>query len=145
MVHYSPPGEECFVDDMLDYNDDERRNLPAAISPEPLWQLEFGSCWHRMQQEPITTNPNDIILDFGDDDSELESSMSQPVNSRPDSPYCDYARESLVTAVRRGEPYFPDWEVQMLAESQAAERVLQRPHQLSSSQRIFYYGSSQLG
>jgi len=67
-IHYSPEekpppsseqtnasGSPCpSIDDMLDSAEEEYQQLPTAISPEPLWQLEFGSCWERMEESPIT-------------------------------------------------------------------------------------------
>ena len=40
------------------------------LNPEPLWQLEFGSCWQRMRSSldeshaTVTSNPRDMILDL---------------------------------------------------------------------------------
>ena len=49
---------------MLDSAEEEYHRLPAAINPEPLWQLEFGSCWQHMEDSPVTDNPRDVILDL---------------------------------------------------------------------------------
>ena len=51
---------------MLDSAEEEYHRLPTAINPEPLWQLEFGSCWERMEESPITENPNDLVIDMED-------------------------------------------------------------------------------
>jgi hypothetical protein len=56
------------IDELLEADCEENR-LPEAINPEPLWQLEFGSCWERIRDNAVTGNPRDVILDIGDDDT----------------------------------------------------------------------------
>ena len=75
-IHYSPEEKPSSnqmnnsnspsfsIDDMLDSAEEEYHRLPSAINPEPLWQLEFGSCWERMEESPITENPNDLVIDI---------------------------------------------------------------------------------
>ena len=65
------------MDDMLD-SADEHHPLPV-VSPEPLWQLEFGSCWQQMQDSPITENPNDLILDIGEWDKATGSQREEDI------------------------------------------------------------------
>ena len=72
MVAKSPTTGErtspSTIDELLEADCEENR-LPEAINPEPLWQLEFGSCWERIRDNAVTGNPRDVILDIGDDDT----------------------------------------------------------------------------
>ncbi len=55
----------------------------TPLNPEPLWQLEFGSCWERMQESansPVTSNPRDAILDL----SHLITESSSATGSESD-------------------------------------------------------------
>ena len=68
------------VDELLDI---AANDAPpgAVLNPEPLWQLEFGSCWHRMHAEtPVASSPRagDVVLDLG---SDTESSASSSAAS----------------------------------------------------------------
>lgn len=118
------------VDELLDTND---APPGAVLNPEPLWQLEFGSCWHRMRAEtPAAASPRggDVVLDLG---SDTESSASSSVKSlvsersitpRPPAslidipPFPEQSRQASRAEKRSPDaPYFPDWEIQMLAES----------------------------
>lgn len=52
----------------------------TPLNPEPLWQLEFGSCWERMQESansPVTSNPRDAILDLSHLITESGSSATE--------------------------------------------------------------------
>lgn len=59
---------------------------PSAeiLHPEPLWQLEFGSCWQRMRESPITSNPRDTILDLSHLMTAEESSAAGTDDSHSD-------------------------------------------------------------
>lgn len=138
----SHPKSPCLsVDDMLDSAAEELPST-AVLNPEPLWQLEFGSCWQRMQSSttPVTSNPRDIILDIE------ESSLSSVSSSSSGTETGSSARRKkmratmsldvggsrrqtattagvLKTISARSEsrspsaPYNPNWEILMLAES----------------------------
>ena len=142
------------IDELLDSAAEE---LPSAavLNPEPLWQLEFGSCWQRMQSStaPVTSNPNDFVLDIGESSSfssmtssdvDADFDAARPLRSEASANIAaayagrkkkramsldivgsrrKKAAEALKATPARSEthspktPYFPDWEILMLAES----------------------------
>ncbi|XP_059350446.1 uncharacterized protein LOC130696505 isoform X5 [Daphnia carinata] len=137
----SHPKSPCLsVDDMLDSAAEELPST-AVLNPEPLWQLEFGSCWQRMQSSttPVTSNPRDIILDI--EESSLSSVSSSSGTETGSSARRKKLRATmsldvagsrrqpaatagvLKTLSARSEsrspsvPYNPNWEILMLAES----------------------------
>lgn len=143
--------------------DSAAEELPSAavLNPEPLWQLEFGSCWQRMStatSPTITSNPRDFILDMEETSFSSVSSSSEievevetpPVASSSSSSYSSSrslkkramsldvvgsrrqaaaAAAAKITPARSearsspNAPYFPDWEILMLAESMEREAV----------------------
>lgn len=124
------------IDDMLDSAAEE---LPttAVLDPEPLWQLEFGSCWQRMHTNTpaITSNPRDLVLDmeessFSSTSSEVDqgpssTSSSSRLKKRTMSLDVSSSKRHSGSKTTHGRsetlptegPYFPDWEILMLAES----------------------------
>ncbi|KAI9565781.1 hypothetical protein GHT06_009575 [Daphnia sinensis] len=137
----SHPKSPCLsVDDMLDSAAEELPST-AVLNPEPLWQLEFGSCWQRMQSSttPVTSNPKDFILDI--EESSLSSVSSSSGTETGSSAKRKKMRATmsldvgssrrqaaatagvLKTISARSEsrspsaPYNPNWEILMLAES----------------------------
>lgn len=145
------------IDELLEADCEENR-LPEAINPEPLWQLEFGSCWERIRDNAVTGNPRDVILDIGNDDTtgrsvdfsnftnyiqfnlklksnrssscSTSSTRSSSLDRHIDGP--SKRRRKMFRSMSLGksrkepkegkeskstEPYIPDWEVLMLAES----------------------------
>lgn len=121
--------------------DSAAEELPTAaiLDPEPLWQLEFGSCWQRMHTSTpvITSNPRDLILDIegssfssvstsSDADQGPSSSTGSRLKKRTmslDPSASRRQREASKATHGRSEtlpaegPYFPDWEIVMLAET----------------------------
>ena len=86
-VYRSPtsPFDCPSVDAMLfDFTTEEEAaagpSEQQVLNPQPLWQLEFGSAWERIQknvirhnQSPKTSNPRDLVIDFGDSSSNSET------------------------------------------------------------------------
>ena len=153
--HQTSPGSHqqspCpSIDEMLDSAAEE---LPSAavLNPEPLWQLEFGSCWQRMSNTPaaITSNPRDLVLDIEESsfsvssssDAEAAAAAATSANSssrklKKRAMSLDIvgskrrqaaAAAALKLAPARSEtrspagPYIPDWEILMLAETMDKE------------------------
>lgn len=126
--------------------DSAAEEMPSAavLNPEPLWQLEFGSCWQRMAATTpttITTNPKDFILDMEEtsfssvssSSSEVEdvappSAASRMKNKRAMSLDVNVGSKRQMTPTRSpNAPYFPDWEILMLAESMDKEEEDDEP------------------
>ncbi|XP_046446114.1 uncharacterized protein LOC124195647 isoform X6 [Daphnia pulex] len=136
------------IDDMLDSAAEEHQPTAAVLNPEPLWQLEFGSCWHRMQSSPVTSNPRDFIVDIEESSlSSVSSSSSATETIAPSKRKKMRAMSLDIVGSRRqaasaasaaacapsngaskstparspAAPYNPDWEILMLAESMDKE------------------------
>ena len=90
MLQRSPPSPfDCpSVDAMLlDFTSEETVSaMPpqTVLNPQPLWQLEFGSAWERIQKNvirqhstPMTSNPRDLVIDFGDDSSSQDQTETE--------------------------------------------------------------------
>lgn len=128
--------------------DSAAEELPSAavLNPEPLWQLEFGSCWQRMSTPAaITSNPRDLILDMEESSFSVSSSseaeaaaaaISTGSRMKKRAMSLDIvgsrrrqaaAAAALKTTSARSEtrsptgPYIPDWEILMLAQSMDRE------------------------
>ncbi len=128
--------------------DSAAEELPSAavLNPEPLWQLEFGSCWQRMSTPAaITSNPRDLILDMeessfsvGSSSSDAEAAAAISTGSRMKKRAMSLdivgsrrrqaaAAAALKTTSAHSEtrsptgPYIPDWEILMLAQSMDRE------------------------
>lgn len=121
---------------MLDSAAEEIQPTTAVLNPEPLWQLEFGSCWQRMPV--ITSNPKDFIVDI--EESSLSSGTETSsasfkrkkmramsldiVGSRRQAAAAAASAigASKMTPARSpAAPYNPNWEILMLAESMDKE------------------------
>lgn len=125
--------------------DSAAEEMPSAavLNPEPLWQLEFGSCWQRMAETTstaITNNPKDFILDMEEtsfssvssssDVEELATPLattSRMKNKRAMSLDVVGSRRQMTPARSPNSPYFPDWEILMLAESMDKEEEDDEP------------------
>ncbi len=148
--HQPSPGSDSHqqpspcpsIDDMLDSAAEENQPTAAVLNPEPLWQLEFGSCWHRMQSatSPVTSNPRDFIVDIEESclssvssSSGTEAASSKRKKMRAMSlDIVGSRRQAAASASLNGAskstparspaaPYNPDWEILMLAESMDKE------------------------
>lgn len=116
------------IDDLLDATTGGDAPAGAVLNPEPLWQLEFGSCWHRMQADTPVTSPRDVVLELGGSSDTETSASSSFVSFVSDlfpfanklglnSVYPQSRQPSKAEERSPDEPYCPDWEIQMLAES----------------------------
>ena len=89
-VYRSPtsPFDCPSVDAMLfDFSAEEEATAQTSetvLNPQPLWQLEFGSAWERIQknvirhnQSPKTSNPRDLVIDFGESSSSNSGNQTE--------------------------------------------------------------------
>lgn len=121
---------------MLDSAAEEIQPTTAVLNPEPLWQLEFGSCWQRMPV--ITSNPKDFIVDIEESSlsSGTETSSASFKRKKMRAMSLDIVGSRRQTAAAAASangaskmtparspaaPYNPNWEILMLAESMDKE------------------------